>query len=200
MLASVFMLLTNFILRRDCGTALRRSYLSVLEATSSDTKSLVGKLKKIMMDATADEKVVIALTEDMPQAVLKLIYVSKFGGSATVWLTLFLSLVKLIFAFFGRAILARDQGDLGEALVIETRSKQVHLWLLRKVLGDEHPHTLKAMGSLVATLRDQGRLAEAEPLNQEVLELSRKVLGDEHPYTLMAMGNFKLLRGELRVF
>ena len=42
------------------------------------------------------------------------------------------------------------------------------------------------MGNL---LRDQGKLAEAEPLFREALVASRSVLGERHPDTLIATNN-----------
>ena len=57
----------------------------------------------------------------------------------------------------------------------------------RRVLGKEHPDTLKAMLNLAGTLYAQGDLAGARKL--QVLAASRRVLGKEHPDTLRAMNN-----------
>src|SRR5262245_63462073 len=53
----------------------------------------------------------------------------------------------------------------------------------RRVLGDEHPHTLTLINNMGHLLGEQGRLAEAEPYTRGALEQFRRVLGDEHPHT-----------------
>jgi hypothetical protein len=62
----------------------------------------------------------------------------------------------------------------------------------KRVLGAEHPCTLKAMGSLASTFRNQGRWKEAEEIDIQVMETRKRVLGIEHPDTLIAMGNLAL--------
>jgi Tetratricopeptide repeat len=51
----------------------------------------------------------------------------------------------------------------------------------------EHPDTLTAITSLASKYWQQGRIAEAVKLNEEVLGKWRRILGDEHPYTISAM-------------
>ena len=48
------------------------------------------------------------------------------------------------------------------------------------------------MNNLAETLRDQGDLAGARGLQEQVLDLSRRVLGPEHPDTLTSMNNLAL--------
>ena len=52
------------------------------------------------------------------------------------------------------------------------------------MLGAEHPDTLRAMGNLAVTYRDQGRLKEAEELELQVRDARLISLGAEHPATL----------------
>ena len=61
--------------------------------------------------------------------------------------------------------------------------------LCKKVLGEEHPHTLNSIGNLASTYRNQGRWKEAEELGVQVMELRKKVLGEEHPHTSLSMNN-----------
>lgn len=60
------------------------------------------------------------------------------------------------------------------------------------VLGEEHPSTLKSMGNLASTIRDQGRHFEAEALEVRVLEIKKRVLEEEHPGTLATMNDLAL--------
>jgi serine/threonine protein kinase/Tfp pilus assembly protein PilF len=74
------------------------------------------------------------------------------------------------------------------------------LAIRRRVLGEEHPETLTSVGNMGVLLRDQGRLAEAEPYHREALEKSRRTLGEEHPDTLVFINNMGgLLRSQGRL-
>lgn len=57
----------------------------------------------------------------------------------------------------------------------------------QRVLGPEHPDTLRSMNHLAATLMQEGHYAEAEKLERQTLETRRRVLGPEHPDTLYSM-------------
>jgi len=57
----------------------------------------------------------------------------------------------------------------------------------QRVLGPEHPDTLRSMYLVGKNLNDDGRYAEAEKLLREVLEAQRRVLGPEHPETVSSM-------------
>ena len=59
----------------------------------------------------------------------------------------------------------------------------------KKLLGAEHPDTLKGMGTLAKEYRNLGKLNEAEQLEVQVLDMRKKLLGAEHPDTLWTMGN-----------
>ena len=63
----------------------------------------------------------------------------------------------------------------------------------RETLGNRHPHTLIAMGTLAVELHSQGKYDEAEPLFREVLEATRETLGNRHPDTLTSINNLGLL-------
>lgn len=57
------------------------------------------------------------------------------------------------------------------------------LKLREKVLGSEHPDTLKTCSNLVVCLRSEGQTQEANSLGQRAADGARKVLGPEHPET-----------------
>jgi tetratricopeptide (TPR) repeat protein len=63
----------------------------------------------------------------------------------------------------------------------------------RRVLGAEHPDTLKSVSQLGILLNDQGKRDEALPYYREALDASRRVLGDDHPDTLSAISNMSAL-------
>ena len=57
---------------------------------------------------------------------------------------------------------------MGEAVALQ--EEVLEKW--KQIFGVEHPSTLKLVGNLASTYRDQGRMAEAAAL-QEVLEKHR---------------------------
>src|SRR6202034_1033604 len=72
----------------------------------------------------------------------------------------------------------------------ESEKLEVDVMDLRKrLLGAEHPDTLKSMANLATTYWQQGRWNEAEKLEVDVVELSKRLLGAEHPDTLTSMVN-----------
>ena len=73
--------------------------------------------------------------------------------------------------------------DDAEKLMVEVTGVR------RRVLGAEHPDTLKSMNNLALTYQNQGRLKEAENLQVDVMDVRRRVLGTEHPDTLTSMNN-----------
>jgi hypothetical protein len=52
-----------------------------------------------------------------------------------------------------------------------------------RVLGPEHPDTIKSMHALADCLTCMGRAEEATSLYREGLQLAQHVLGAEHPDT-----------------
>jgi tetratricopeptide (TPR) repeat protein len=61
------------------------------------------------------------------------------------------------------------------------------LQVQRKLLGEEHPDTLRTMHRIIRLYAFQSRYKEAEPLAVKVLETRRRVLGEEHEDTLISM-------------
>ncbi|KAJ7692002.1 hypothetical protein B0H16DRAFT_1486594 [Mycena metata] len=78
-----------------------------------------------------------------------------------------------------------------KVLVLEKRTK---------VLGEDHPGTLLAMGNLASTYSKLGKSQKAERLQVLVLEKRTKLLGEDHPGTLFAMGNLASIYSDLGEF
>ncbi|CAN9082589.1 unnamed protein product [Alternaria alternata] len=83
------------------------------------------------------------------------------------------------------AIALCSDGRYEEAEELEVQVLQTR----KRVLSDEHPHTLTSMNNLAATYRYQGRWQEAEELGVQVMKTRKRVLSDEHPHTLTSMAN-----------
>jgi tetratricopeptide (TPR) repeat protein len=63
------------------------------------------------------------------------------------------------------------------------------LSMCERVLGPEHPNTLRSLNNLANLYRNQGQYEQAEPLYQRALEARERVLGPEHPDTLGSLNN-----------
>ncbi|KAL7943510.1 P-loop containing nucleoside triphosphate hydrolase protein [Trichoderma barbatum] len=78
-----------------------------------------------------------------------------------------------------------DRGRWREKEPVNERALELN----RKIQGDRHPDTIRAMEDLASTYNNQGRYSKAEAIQVQVLDLQREVLGDRHADTIIAMGN-----------
>jgi hypothetical protein len=53
-----------------------------------------------------------------------------------------------------------------------------------RILGDEHPHTVRTRHTLAWALGRQGNGRAAEEMLRQVLDQCRRILGGNHPNTL----------------
>lgn len=58
---------------------------------------------------------------------------------------------------------------------------------LKTKIGADHPDTLISIGNLASTYSGQGRWAEAEQLQVQVVKMQKTKLGADHPDTLTSM-------------
>jgi tetratricopeptide (TPR) repeat protein len=82
--------------------------------------------------------------------------------------------------------------DFFAALGLHNKAERLQVQLVetkKKMVGPEHPNTLKSINNLASTYRNQGRWEEAETLEVQVLEIIKRVLGPEHPNTLKSINN-----------
>jgi tetratricopeptide (TPR) repeat protein len=70
----------------------------------------------------------------------------------------------------------------------------------KQVLGDDHPHTLHALGNLASIYCKLREFHKAKELEFVVLEKRKQVLGDDHPDTLHALNNLASTYNNLREF
>ena len=84
-----------------------------------------------------------------------------------------------------------ERADYGRAQTFQERG----LTARRKMLGEEHRHTLAVTNNLAQTLYALGDVEKAHTLYEHVLEANIRLLGKQHADTLSAMGN---LAGTLR--
>ena len=82
----------------------------------------------------------------------------------------------------------------GKYAVAEQEHRAV-LAIRERVLGAEHPDTLRIRNSLASALQIQGKYAEAEQEHRAVLAIQERVLGAEHPDTLKSRNRAALALG-----
>jgi len=63
----------------------------------------------------------------------------------------------------------------------------------RRLLGAEHPDTLRSMSNVGRTYESQGRYTDAEKILKEAREIQRRVVGPEHPDTLESTARLALV-------
>ena len=83
-------------------------------------------------------------------------------------------------------------GDVYENLGLYPRAQlllQQAMEIRQRVLGREHPDTLRSASNLAYVLSSEGHYAEAEKSARETLEIQRRVLGPQHPDTLRSASN-----------
>jgi len=74
----------------------------------------------------------------------------------------------------------------------DIEAEKFHIQVLdvrSRTLGEEHPDSISAMGTLACTYGSLGKCADAEKLEIKVLDLRNRFLGEEHLNTVWAMGN-----------
>ena len=61
-----------------------------------------------------------------------------------------------------------------------------NLEIMKKALGEEHPHVATALGNLALALDKQGHTEEAARMGKQALAIFEKALGADHPKTQAA--------------
>ena len=94
------------------------------------------------------------------------------------------------------AKLLEAKGDYDAMWILQRQQLDV----LERTVGIENEETLRVMQNLAVSLRNAGRLVEAEPLHREVMERNIRVYGEaslEAASTYSAMGALLKLKSEL---
>lgn len=79
----------------------------------------------------------------------------------------------------------RYQGRWEDAKAMELKVVEMR----ERILGREHPETLKSLANLASTYWHLGQWKEAEDLELSITQISRDILGPKHPRTLLIMAN-----------
>ena len=86
------------------------------------------------------------------------------------------------------ATVATEAGDFGDAIeILKDATEEAE-----RVLGADHPDTLRSRNNLALAYRAAGRLNDALPLFEETLNAQTQLLGPNHPHTLTSRNNLAL--------
>ncbi|KIJ93731.1 hypothetical protein K443DRAFT_12658 [Laccaria amethystina LaAM-08-1] len=88
------------------------------------------------------------------------------------------------------ANLAATYQNLGKYTEAERMEIQV-LDARNRILGVEHPETIKALSQLAETYQNLGKYTEAEKLKIQGLDGRCRILGEEHSHAINTMPNVK---------
>lgn len=83
------------------------------------------------------------------------------------------------------ATVATEAGDFGCAIEILKDAAEES----GRILGADHPDTLRSRNNLALAYRAAGRLNDAIPLHEETLTARTRILGPNHPDTLISRNN-----------
>jgi len=90
-----------------------------------------------------------------------------------------------------------DQGDFQAAERMYRKALEVN----QRVLGEDHPDTVKSYYSVADMLEAQGDYEEAERLSRKALEINQRVLGEDHPNTVISydyLASILLVQGQFK--
>eukprot|EP00435_Cladocopium_sp_Y103_P000129 s4159_g1.t1 len=169
---------SNIYLRNKHRHTLGRDLLAVRKAC------FPSKAEGILATQTSPTKLAIALSEDLPQAVLQSLFVLTCGGSPTQYAFIGLSIAKITCCLSLRAMALRQDDRHGEASAANIELYQMMIFALSFVVGPQHSWMLPWKILLARSLNEVGRHQEALAMYEEVLEVRRQVLGPRHPDTL----------------
>ena len=86
------------------------------------------------------------------------------------------------------AAVATEAGDFGGAIeILKDATEEAE-----RVLGADHPETLRSCNNLASAYRAAGRLNDAIPLLEETLTTREELLGPNHPHTLGSRNNLAI--------
>jgi hypothetical protein len=92
------------------------------------------------------------------------------------------------------AVRRQDSGEIGPFVPDPSVGGAIQLdedtlTRYRRVLGNDHPDTLRSAHNLAVSLRALGEHEQARELGEDTLSRRRRVLGDDHPDTLLSAHN-----------
>eukprot|EP00435_Cladocopium_sp_Y103_P014073 s3235_g3.t1 len=172
-LGALILLMSNLHLRKNHHAELARSLLLVRSACQP------RRDESFLVKQTSPAKLAIALTEDLPQALLQSTFVQVYGGSPTQYAFIGISLVKICVCVSLRAVVLQREDRHGEAWEASSEFYRLKIKILGSFLGERHPWVLSAQRELACTLIQRGLYEQALELSNAVLTTQGQVYRDQ---------------------
>ena len=189
----LILLLSNRHMRErhieELGLALMPVRAALLQARKLDCR---GRLAQQISPA----KLWIALTEDLPQAVLQSSFALVFGGSATQHVSIAISVLKIISCLFLGGLALEREGRHGDAWEMSVEYHKLEIWFF-SMYEPGGARRLDAEDKLIRALRQLDRHEDAFEVCRECFQAKREVLGAEHEETLWAQYSLAVSLREL---
>ena len=189
----VILLLSNLHMREthleELGLALMPVRAALLQARTLDCQ---GRLAQQVSPA----KLWIALTEDLPQAVLQSSFALAFGGSATQHVSIAISVLKIFSCLFLGALALEREGRHGDAWEMSVEYHKLELWFF-SIFEPGGARHLDAQNKLIRALRQLDRHEDAFEVCRECFEVRRELLGTQNEETLWAQYSLAVSLREL---
>ncbi|CAE7792121.1 NPHP3 [Symbiodinium sp. CCMP2592] len=166
----------------------------------SPVQAILHRKVSFLDGQTSPAKLAVALTEDLPQALLQSVFVIVYGGSTMQFLFIGVSCIKIIACLVLRAAVLRDEQRHAEAWEAQARFLKLLLAFFQGILSQQHSWALEVKTDMAITLTELGRFEEALQMEQEVLAARTEALGARHPDTLSTQGNMAVTLKELGRF
>jgi tetratricopeptide (TPR) repeat protein len=94
------------------------------------------------------------------------------------------------------ALYLQTRGEPAASLPLFERAFE----LRRRMLGEDHPHTLNSASNLATNLRALGQYEAARQMDEDTLTRRRRVQGEDHPHTLTSASNLAATLRQLGQF
>ncbi|CAE7791759.1 NPHP3 [Symbiodinium sp. CCMP2592] len=158
----------------------------------SPVQAILQRKASFLDGQTSPAKLAVALTEDLPQALLQSFFVIVYGGSTMQFLFIGVSCIKIFACLALRAAVLEDAQLYAEAWEAWAHFLKLKLCLFQTILSPQHSWALAGKMDMATTLCNLGRFEEALQMEQEVLAAQTEALGARHPDTLRAQGNIAM--------
>lgn len=169
----------------------QQSAATDLEESKASGTSFKALVLKQLEEMASLEKLMIAVTEDVPQAVIKGLMAYFLGGHGWVMLSIYLQVGKLILSFVLPPLMKMVQGrSVQIQLMLQHSAQALYFALLIPFIGEDSiQEKLRAQSNLAASSKKLGELQQAKDLEEVLLEEHTRLYRRDHDLTLEVMSS-----------
>eukprot|EP00439_Symbiodinium_sp_Y106_P072055 s313_g13.t1 len=174
------------------GAYMHAFYSNDLLKQLSPVLAILHRKVSFLYDQTSPAKLAVALTEDLPQALLQSLFVVVYGGSTMQFLFIGISCIRILACLALRTRVLDSEQRHAEAWEAQAHFLKLKVCIFQTILSPQHSWTLQAKVNMAYALKSLGRFEESLQMQQEVLAAQTEALGARHPDTLRAQGSMAI--------